>query len=429
MTPHLRKAIDIALKDLIRSFRSVVGLLMMFATPIFITAILYFALGSLFRGDGGFDISLTRVQAANLDAGSPQWGEFSAGEVLIDFLQDERLSGLLQISEAPDEASARAAVDSQAADVAIVIPANFTAAVIDPNKTADVTLVQDPTLTLGPSIVKGLVSQLVDSFSGTKIAAATVAKQFDQWGITVDPQLFQSIANEYAYWAAAFGEARGELAHPALDLQRPPSKTEPKSMGAELAGPVMVGMMIFFSFFTGATTAGTIISEEENGTLPRLFTTPTALTAILGGKFAGVFTTVLIQVVVLTLLTTAIFGVDWGRPLTVVLATLGLVVVTSSFGILLVSFIKNSRQLGSVMGILLTLAGMVGGLFTTGIPGLPGIFVTIQLLTPHGWALRIWQLALAGGTAGDIALPVAILLGMSAVFFAIGVFRFSKRFA
>ena len=200
-------------------------------------------------------------------------------------------------------------------------------------------------------------------------------------------------------------------------------------MGAEVAGLVMVGMMIFFSFFTGATTAGTIVSEDENGTLARLFTTPTTLTAILGGKLTAVFATVLIQVVVLTRLTTAVFGVDWGEPLTVALATLGLVVVTSSFGILLVSFIKNSRQLGSVMGGLLTLAGMVGGLFTTGIPGLPGIFGTIQLLTPHGWALRTWQLALAGATTGDVALPVAVLLGMSVVFFAIGVFRFSRRFA
>ena len=428
MTPHLQKAIDIALKDLSRSFRNAFGLLMMFVTPTLITAILYFAFGSLFRSDGGFDVPLTRVQAVNLDAGSPQWGGFSAGGLLIDFLQDERLSGLLQITEAADETTARSAVDSRAADVAIIIPPNFTAAVVDPNKTADVTLVQDPTLTLGPSIVKGLVSQLVDSFSGTKIAAATVAKQFDQWGIAADPQLFQSIANEYAYWAAAFGEMRGELAHPALDLQRPPSKAEPKSMGAEVAGLVMVGMMIFFSFFTGATTAGTIINEEENGTLARLFTTPTTLPAILGGKLASVFATVLIQVVILTLLTAAIFGVDWGEPLTVALATLGLVVVTSSFGILLVSFVKNSRQLGSVMGSLLTLAGMVGGLFSAGIPGLPGIFGTIQLLTPQGWALRTWQLTLAGATTGDVALPVAVLLGMSAVFFAIGVFRFSKRF-
>ena len=37
----------------------------------------------------------------------------------------------------------------------------------------------------------------------------------------------------------------------------------------------MGGMMIFYAFFTGASTGQTILQEEEEGTLPRLFTTPT----------------------------------------------------------------------------------------------------------------------------------------------------------
>jgi len=429
MTVHLRKVIDIALKDLIRSFRNVFGLVMMFLVPILLTAMLYFAFGTLFRGDGGFDVPLTSVQVANLDVPSPQLGGFSAGQILLEFLQDESLSDLLQVSEASDEAGARGAVKKQIADVAIIVPSDFTAAVLKPDGTARVTLVQDPTLTLGPSIVEGLVSQLADTFSGAKIAAGTVARQFGQRGVPVKPQMFQDIATEYATWAAEVGQARADGMHPALDVQAPLSKAEPRSWGAEVAGLVMVGMMIFFAFFTGANTAGTIISEQENGTLARLFTTPTTHTAILGGKFTGVFVTVLVQVLVLTLLTTAIFGVHWGMPLTVSLAVLALVIVVSGFGIFIISFIRTTRQQGSVLGSVLTLAGMAGGLFTTSLSTPPRAFEIIQLLTPHGWALRAWKLALAGASAGEVALPVVVLLGMGAVFFAIGALRFRKRFA
>ena len=54
--------------------------------------------------------------------------------------------------------------------------------------------------------------------------------------------------------------------------------------------------MIFFAFFTGAASAQSILTEEEKGTLPRLFTTPTPELSILGGKFLAVALTVLVQV-------------------------------------------------------------------------------------------------------------------------------------
>ena len=50
-------------------------------------------------------------------------------------------------------------------------------------------------------------------------------------------------------------------------------------------------LLIFFVFFTGANTAQLILKEQEEGTLARVFTTPTPLPVILGGKFAAVFFT------------------------------------------------------------------------------------------------------------------------------------------
>jgi len=239
----------------------------------------------------------------------------------------------------------------------------------------------------------------------------------------------QDVALRYAAWARALGESQRQGTHPALDVQPPPGKAEPVNQGAAMMGSIFAGMMIFFVFFTGASAAESIIREDEEGTLARLFTTPTPRAVILGGKFAAVFITLAVQVIVLIFASALIFGIRWGEPATVMLAALGLVVVAAGFGVLIMSFLRSTRQAGPVMGGVLTLAGMAGGLFTTGFQNLPAAYETITLFTPHGWALRCWKAALAGGGVGDVLLPVAVTLGMGLVFFIVGAFVFRRRFA
>ncbi len=422
------KVLDIALKDMLRSFRSVSVLFFMFVLPLMTVGLIYFAFSGLAGGEGGFELSVTQMQVVNLDQPVSQFGGFSGGQMLVEFLQDERLAGLLQVTEAADEASARAAVDHQDAGVAVIIPPDFTAA-FAPEGSATVTLYQDPTLTLGPAIVKGLVSQFVDGFAGTIIAASVVAEQLDERGVAVDAGLMRDVTDRYVAWAQTLGESQSQGVYQALDVQSPPSKAEPVDLTTKIITGIMRGMLVFYAFFTGAATAESIIREDEEKTLPRLFTTPTSRTAILGGKFLAVFVTIIVQVIVTMIAGRIIFGVRWGEPLPVALAALGLVVVAAGCGVLLMSFLKSTRQAGTVMGGVLTITGMAGGLFTTGFPSLPAAFETAALFVPQGWALRGWKLALAGGGVSDVLLPAVVTLGMGIVFFVVGAFVFRKRFA
>jgi ABC-2 type transport system permease protein len=225
----------------------------------------------------------------------------------------------------------------------------------------------------------------------------------------------------------SLSESRQAGDHPAIRIQSPPGKAVAASPLAELAGKILAGQLIFFAFYTAAATAQSIITEEEQRTLGRLFTTPTPRTTILSGKFIGVFLLVLGQVLVLTAVSSVLFRIHWGKPLPVLMAILGLVVVTSGLGLFLMSFVKNSRQAGAVFGGVLTILGMAGGLFSAGVESLPKAFETIALLTPHGWALRAWKLSLAGADAGAMLLPVAVLLVMGAVLFAGGALTFRRR--
>ena len=422
------KMLDIALKDLLRYLRTAFLVVMMFVVPLLMTGIFYFAFGGQ-GSSAGFNVPVTRVQIVNLDRPPAQPSRLAFGEMLIEFLQHEKLATLLQVTIAPDGASAREAVKNRSAEVAVIIPANFTSAALTPGEGATITIVQDPARTLGPGIVKGLISQFVDGLVGAKIAASVVMEQFGQRGIAVQADTLQNVAVQYAAWAVAQGQSRGEGKNPALELEAPPRKVEPASEKTVVAGWIMTGMMIFFVFYTGAGTAESIIQEDEEGTLARLFTTPTPHSVILGGKFIGVFITIIVQLIVLLIASALAFGIHWGELPAVVLLSIGLVVAAAGFGVFVMSFVKNMRQAGPVVGGVLTLSGMVGGLFTTGIQNLPAAYETIQLLTPHGWALRGWKLALAGGGVSDVLLPALVMLAMGAVYFAVGAFLFRKRFA
>ena len=124
------------------------------------------------------------------------------------------------------------------------------------------------------------------------------------------------------------------------------------------------------------------------------------------------------------------FGINWGEPAGVALALTGQVIAATGLSVLLIAFVKNSRQGGPVLGGGLTTLGMLGGLFTANIPNaMPAAFNMIANFTPQGWALKAWRMVMNGQSAGDLLLPFVVMTGMGIVMFVIGAVAFRKRFA
>jgi ABC-2 type transport system permease protein len=197
-----------------------------------------------------------------------------------------------------------------------------------------------------------------------------------------------------------------------------------------MMGLTLTGQMIFFAFFTGAYSMMSILQESEEGTLARLFTTPTDRTSILTGKFVAVFFTVILQGLVLMTVGHYAFGIVWGEPVSVALALTGQVIAAAGLGVMLIAFVKSTRQGGPVLGGGLTTLGMLGGLFTVNIPNaMPVAMSFIALFIPQAWVLKGWKITLDGGSAADLLLPFAVMVGMGIVMFFIGASMFRKRFA
>src|ERR1044071_7926771 len=129
------KAFDIALKDLTRSFRSAFAVVFMFGVPLLVSGMFYLMFGNMAQ-NGGFDLPRTKVIIANMDAGGPRFqvnpknipGGRKAetmGDLIVNILESDEMTDLIEVTFAADPEAARTSVDSQQAQVAIIIPSNF----------------------------------------------------------------------------------------------------------------------------------------------------------------------------------------------------------------------------------------------------------------------------------------------------------------
>jgi ABC-2 type transport system permease protein len=418
------KSIYIARKDLTRSFRSLFLLAFMFFIPLLVTGMFSLMFGGT---AAAAQPARTRLVIADLDQGSSlfvqQMASFQGpaasptlGKLLVQALQAENLAGVLEVSLAADGQAARQAVLNQQAAVAVLIPADFSAAYMDPHSKARLELYSDPAKPGAAAVAQAVIAPILEPFSGLKIALGVIAAgQPDAAGM-------DRAAQETLAWSAASAQNPASL----LDLRSPASAPPAAAPLAGMLGPIMAGMLIFFAFFTAASTAQTLLTEQEDGTLARLFTTPTPVSTILGGKFLAVGLTVLVQVTVMLGASAVLFNIQWGAPGPVLLAAGGIVACATSFGIFLNSLLKNARQGGVVFGGFLTVTGMIAML---GIFSGPGAGETVALLVPQGWALRGLLIGLNGEAAGPAALNLLAVLAWSAAFAAAGLLRFQKRFA
>jgi ABC-2 type transport system permease protein len=237
------------------------------------------------------------------------------------------------------------------------------------------------------------------------------------------PALAQQVMLRYAAFL-------GGSDHDAAMRVLTPTGAAPKAdSAATIIGPIMAGMLVLFVFFMGGNGAQSIIKEHEEGTLGRLFTTPTSQLGIVGGKFLAVFFTLVVQTLVLLGASALLFRIAWGQPLAVMLSAFCLIICATGFGIMLMSFVKDTRQTGPVLGGVITITGMLGGLMTNGIANIPPIMDTVSLSMPQGWALRAIKLCLAGGSVGDVLLPAVVMTILGAAFFLVGLALFRRRFA
>ncbi|MBN1319180.1 MAG: ABC transporter permease, partial [Anaerolineales bacterium] len=181
---------------------------------------------------------------------------------------------------------------------------------------------------------------------------------------------------------------------------------------------------VMFAFFLVAMIAETLVAEKEMGVFRRLHSSPIHRGAIIGGKLLAYVLIVFLQVIMMFAVSAIVFEMPLGDSIFgIVLVTLVLALTASSMGLMIGSFFdvsKKAANAGYILGFIMMIVG--GCVFPTF--WAEGPIYYISMLTPHAHAITSYIDLMWHGEPLLAVLPhLGIMLGMTAVFFGIAVWR------
>lgn len=204
-----------------------------------------------------------------------------------------------------------------------------------------------------------------------------------------------------------------------------PGSRSPKSTAAVYSW-IVPGFTVMFAFFVISVMARSFIAERDNGTLRRLILAPVNRVEVLAGKTIPFYLTSVLQCSMLFVCGRILFGMSWGTaPIYLVPVILCTSLAATTLGLLLATIVHTDQQVSSYgTTLILVLSSLSGCFFPREM--FPQMMKRISLFTPHGWALRAFDVALTHPTVepATIAVCCGMLCLFAVTFFAAGYWRF-----
>ncbi len=414
--------LPITFKDTLIRFRDRRALIYMLAAPLLIGLIMGAAFGR--QGDDSpiYDIPIAVV---NADAGD-------LGAIFVQTLTDIQVDTeagrqpLFTLTPLDDIQAARSLVENGEARGALYLPPDFSAALQETGAArAQIRLYTDPSAQISPFILENVVQRIALGFQSAALGAQLAGTQV-QLAAQNDPVLRSALAALPQAIASAQADfAAEQAAHSQITLT---SETLGVAQQVNAMDYFMPSMAIFFLMFSMFAGTRAILDEEKAGTLARLMSTPISPAAILLGKISGTLLIGLLQVAVLVLVSSWLFGVNWGVPLGVVLMTLTTVTAAAGLGALVAAFARDDNQAGVLGTVFALVFGVLGGNFIV-LRGIPTWLDFLSKATINRWALDgFTALSLSQAPLSAIFPNLLVLTAMGVVFFALSLMGFRRRF-
>ncbi|MBB4842730.1 ABC-2 type transport system permease protein [Paucibacter oligotrophus] len=410
-------------KDLLLYFSNRRAVLMSIAAPILIAAFF----GSLFGNNNSKPASVP-VAISDLDR-SPL-----TAKIIAAMKAD---SSLLVSELAPAEALAQVKAGKQRA--AVTFPAGFaeqaSRALFGGGKKPELRLDYDPSQAMALPLVRGLLSQHVmalvtqDVFSGNSPLLNDMRAQLLQDDSPPTERrrdliaMFDSIAKVQAPAKAASTPAAGGLSLPFATRELEASarvETRYNSYSHSFAG-----MGVQFILMMGVDIGVGLLLMRRQGLWLRLRAAPVSKAQLLGSRIASCALISLLVFAAIYAVAFALFKVRVeGSWLGFAAVLIAFSILTASFGLLIAAVGKTPEATRGLAILVTLLMVMLGGAW---VPSFifPEWLQTISLFVPTRWAVDGLDAMTWRGLGFDAALaPVAVMLGFSLLFAALGLARF-----
>jgi ABC-2 type transport system permease protein len=409
------KMLNIALKDLQILIKDRGSLILLFLLPLLFVVAFSGALGAIGQGQEDTRIALPVV-------------DLDGGRAAASFLANLDAAGGVSVQPYAETEAAALLAEKEIARL-LTIPVGFSARMAGGQPTM-LRLVNRPNA--DPEETEA-VRLVVDGVARDMSLEAQILSALQQMG------QMQAGAGQ---GAMAFSVERMQTqaqsqfdrsqAQPLVSVvQKLPGQEAEVEEQPDLKAFTLPGMTVLFVFMTAQTTARSIYDEKKLGSFRRLLAAPMGKATILGGKVLRTWLTGLLQVAVLFgfgIYGLRLFGMTPAslgpRPLLTLVAVLLVTLCSSALGILIAALARTEGQIGGISTLLMWVLGVLGGAFVP-LFLLEQFLGPVPMLVPHYWANRtLVDLMVRGLGIADVALDLAVLLGFSALFFGIGLWRF-----
>lgn len=368
----------IARKDLRQRIRDRSALAIGLIAPVAIAAVMSLA----FRGAETFHYSLGVVDDDH--------GAVASG--LVQSLRQPALQRFVSVRMLPDLARAASDVKNKKVAAALVIPTGFSSAAAG-SAPANVQVLSSVNNTIAASVTQSIASSFVAQINADRLSVAT------------------------AIGSGASPSRADELAAAASKLQMPEQAVQ-RPLGAHPIKAISYfapAMAIFFLFFTISFTARSFFVDRGQGMIERMRAAPIRPLEILLGKALSVFVFGVVSLTMIAVVTSLLFGADWGDPLAAGAICVAMVISVVCLTALVIGLARTQRQADGIASAVVFVLALLGGNFVF-ISAAPSVLRRLSLFTPNGWALRaLTDLSTTGGGLGAVAVPLLAILGFSAV--------------
>ncbi len=394
----MKKLLAIAWKDVRLRFAGPSEWLFFLILPIIFTLVLA-------GGTGGPTDARIRLVVAD-EAGSP--------------LSSQLIASLSDSATVRPDVQSRAEADSQfegrRVSAELVIPAGFDMAHLRQGP-VQVELRQQPNNINALAAYQAVMTEVNRIASRVSIANASVAA-------AEQARPFVTAADREAYFAAALAAAEASLA------QTPERLTMTRGATADQVeydprANSSAGQLITWVFIPLLGISGMFAYERQKGTLRRLLTTPTHRATFLLGTILGQVATALVQMLLLVGFGITVMHLNWGHsPAALALILVASALAAAALGVLLGALTRTEGQAGGLSWLLGMLMALLGGCWYPA-ELFPQFVRTAAKVLPTTWAMEgMLNLVLRGQGLAGVLLPAVVLLGMAALFFAVGIARF-----
>jgi ABC-2 type transport system permease protein len=409
------KPISIALKDLQILLQDRGNVFMLFLLPLLFIIVTSGALGAI--GQSGKDTRVPLV-VADLDGGK-------SARMLLEKLDQ---AGGVRV-ELQEQARAMARLNQDEITRVLIVPENLSRDIAAGDPTT-LRLIVHPDADVEQTdavrrVVEGVARdmtleiQLLDALEQMREMQSGVSESADAF--TTDRMQKQ-----------ARSQFERSQAEPLVAVQqRVPQKEGQREEPLNASAFAVTGMTVLFVFLMAQKTAESIYEEKKVGTFRRLLAAPMSKAALLAGKMLPNLITGIVQSAVIFAfgilglrllgLTPVTLGND---PMATVLVVVLIALCSSAFGILIAGLARTEAQIGGLSTLLLWGMGFLGG-------AIMPLFLLEQFLgslpkiVPQYWANHaLTNLMTRGLGLADVTTDMAVLLGFTALFFVIGLWRF-----